>query len=156
GNRATGEGGVIIFNAGTRRSAISLGGNVNLNVSAPAPVLSNLDLTNGTITSDIVSLQSAGKLLGLLTTAGNGAANGGTLVVDPQNINATGLTAMNIPVGVTMTSQNFTTATPIAVLNSTTPVVIGGKEQFTNTNGTGVLLVNGDLQISGTLSSAGA
>jgi hypothetical protein len=156
GNQLTIDGGVAIFNTGSQpASSISLGGQVNFNVKMPPPTFSSLDLTDTSVTSDIVALQNQGKVLGQLLTNNTGAY-GGNLILNPLNINPTGLSALNIPVGVTVTNNSFSSSTPITIHNSST-AIINGTEQFitAGVGGSGLLRATGAVSIAGSVTSDG-
>src|SRR5262249_55383620 len=141
-----------IFNTGTlAASAITLNGSTKVNsisrstFNVSIPVLTSLDLTDPTVTSRIVTLQSQSRLGGSLTVVG-GVATGGNVILTPLNLRS-GLTGFNIPAGVTVTNSNFTAANTISIAltasSYTSQAIIGGTEQFigTSTPSSGIITI---------------
>jgi YVTN family beta-propeller protein len=127
-------GGQVTFNTnGEARSAITLGGGVYISAIRGTPLITSLDLADSSVVSQIQSAQQSGLLGGKLVVTG-GVATGGTLILVPGNL-STMLSAENIPANVTVTFQNFVSATPINVnltnASTTTQVKVNGIERYT-------------------------
>jgi hypothetical protein len=126
---------------------------VFISVTGKGPQLTSLDLSSAGTTSTIVGYQSAGWLLGQLTTTG-GVASGGSVVVTPVNFNGN-LSGFNIPTNVTLTAADFTGSNPISV-TSVNPTVINGLMQYTTANSNGIITSTTKVQVGGSLTSTGS
>lgn len=147
------EGGVLIFNGATPGS-IQIDENVLFNVDGVAPALSNLDLTNPTVAQPIQTAQKEGRLLGFLNLNGSGQATGGNVILLPVNYNLTGLSAVNIVSGVTVTNRGFTAADQVNIVSPTT-ALINGAFEFVDANLQARITSNNLIQVGGSLASVG-
>ena len=143
---ATANGADIVMSSNTSlwgAASIVLGHGVVINAtSLGQPVLLNsLDLTQSSVTSEIVALQQHDEIGGVLQVT-NGVATGGTAIISPSVLAPT-LVAEDITPGVTITMSGFTSSNPLDIsltsASSTRQVVISGTQQFTG-SGTNALM----------------
>jgi hypothetical protein len=127
----------VLFSRDT--GTITLGGGVRI-LASNNPLLNSLDLTDQNVVS-LIQAQQATKIIGgtLVGTAGNLS---GTVIVSPFNLSA-GLSAFNIPSGVTTTFNGFKSTDVVNVdlttNSSSDTATIGGIVQFSGT-GTNAML----------------
>lgn len=147
-------GGNLVINAGQvdhSGSIVGTGGQIQVN--APLNVTGSIDLTNSSITADLLRLQSAGMLHGQLTITG-GTATGGSLILEPQTMMAAGLSSLNIPTNVTVTNAAFSASSSTVVVGGNVSN-IGGTMAFTTTGSVGSANIGGMLNNSGAFTVGG-
>ena len=141
----------VLFNGSSTTTAITLGGSDVINAGLQT-VINSLDLTQSSVTTNILSLQTSGILGGTLTVNGSGVATGGNIIANPLFVNLSNLTAENIPSGVTLELSNFTLLTNITVnlssASTTGSATINGTQEFISTNGGSV----GNIDVNSTSS----
>ncbi len=127
----------VLFNGNTS-SSIILGGSDNFNTLSTVN-LTSLDLTQSSVTSNIISLQGSGVIGGTLSVNGSGVADGGNIIINDFKVNLSNLTAEDIPANVTLELNNFTSTSPVNVnltaASTTQQVVINGTQEFITTGG---------------------
>ncbi len=166
-NTVTADGGNVIFNtASLASSAITLDGDVTINATA-APhgstgPLGSLDLTDPSITSQILALIAGTTITGTLDVDEFGVATGGNITIAPSVL-ANTLVGYNIPENVTVNFQGFTSDNQITInltgASYTTQAVLSGTQQFSG-GGVGLVVINSNqagpvLQINDTGSVSG-
>ena len=151
----------VVFSGSSTSNAIVLSGGDTI-IAQNGVIIPSLDLTQASVTSALINMQSAGIIGGSLVVNSSGVATGGNIVFNPQDI-LTNLSALNIPYNVSVQVTGLSSIIPInefvnITANSTTSLVtIDGTEQFTTTGGGSLanIYTNGSALISG-LSSDGS
>ncbi|MBX9878540.1 MAG: hypothetical protein K2Y22_08795 [Candidatus Obscuribacterales bacterium] len=179
-NTVNAPGTTVVFDA-PGSAAITMNGNVQIN-SVPVITLTSLDLTDPTVTSDILALIAQGDIGGNLIVNGSGVATGGSIVITPGVLSVT-ITAENIPDNVTIQFQGYSASDVLAInitaASTTKQVVISGTHEYIagvgasdgvisvtsnqagpvfQITGTGLLISDGNLTVTttgGDFSSAG-
>lgn len=141
----------VVFHTGSlSSSAITLSGGVLIGGNT-GPIISSLDLTDPATVTDLRNMQIQGELGGALVVNSLGQAVGGSITF-PNDSTLVGLTAQNIPAGVTVAFMNFDESNLVSVSltnTSTTPqAIVAGNMYFINGPTGGSV---GNLNITSTL-----
>lgn len=130
--------GRIVFSTGALDpGAITLNGNVNLYSYRNIPLLTSLDLSNGTNAAALKALQTAGRLGGSLTLNGSNVATGGDIILLPFNYR-NAISSISVPANVTVTNEAFHPNNAINVsitaASTTKQVLVNGTFRFLSAN----------------------
>ncbi len=125
----------VVFDTGSlSSSAIHLAGSVLIGGNT-GPIISSLDLTDPATVTELRTLQIQGELGGVLVVNSLGQAVGGSITF-PNDSTLVGLSAQNIPAGVTVAFMNFddTNLVSVSLTNTSTTqqAIVGGNMYFIN------------------------
>ena len=131
---ALGTTNVFLLTDGNTGNNVVFQGGVNVTATS-TPHLSSLDLSNHAVAIAVQALPGNSGTSGL--KVGSGGATGGTAIIDASQLSGAALTALNVPKGVSLQLQDFTSQDPLSIsisaTSSTKQVLINGSASFPNT-----------------------
>ncbi len=135
----------VVFNGSSSTTPITLDGGVTIN-SNPGFYINSLDLTNSTVTANLLALQSNGSIGGNLVVNSSGVATGGNVIFYASKDNLSQLAATDIPANVTVEFNGYTSSNPVQTnltnLSTSQQVLINGSEEFITTGSASGAIVN--------------